>query len=297
MEINKLLKFLVCPCCTNPNLKLVNRQKLSCQKCKQTYTIVDGVPILINEKIFDPQEKAQTIWFDKHYSQFQNNYRLENWRISMLNRIFKQKFSKKIKRYLDIGCGATGYTVIEAAKQNHWLSFGVDISIEAMLKAKYFAKLQGVEKQTAFIVSSAQNLPFKNNTFDYISAISLLEHLEEDKKTIYQIKNILKKDKFLYICVPNTYLKIWPFIWPFYYYNDLKIGHKRHYSISSLNKLLRPLNFELKNHFYNGHLIKFLQLFLEKTDIIKNKLWWKIEKLDINHNPTGVQLNTFYQKK
>ncbi|MDP4009668.1 MAG: methyltransferase domain-containing protein [Candidatus Shapirobacteria bacterium] len=297
MEINKLLTFLACPYCNNQDLKLISPKKLTCPKCSQSYPIINNIPVLINKKNLDPQEKKQTIWFDKHYSQFKDKNQLENWRISMLNRIFKQKFSKKIKTYLDIGCGATGYTVIEAAKQNNWLSFGVDISLEAMIKSQHFAEIQNVGSKTAFVVSSAQNLPFKKNIFDYISAISLLEHLEDDKKAINQIKYILKKNKFLYICVPNTYLKIWPFIWPFYYFNDIKIGHKRHYSIKQLNKLLKEFNFQLKTNFYNGHLIKFLQLFLEKTSIISNKLWWKIEKIDINNNSTGVQLNAIYQKK
>ena len=294
MEINKLLKFLVCPNC-NSDLKLANSKKIICSKCSQNYPIIQNIPILINKKNFDQQEKKQIVWFDKHYSQFKNKYHLENWRISMLNRIFKQKFLKEVKTYLDIGCGATGYTVIEAAKQNNWLSFGIDISLEAMIKAQHFANNQNVANKTAFIVSSAQNLPFKKDSFDYISAISLLEHLEDDKKTVDQIKNILKKDKFLYICVPNTYLKMWPFIWPFYYFNDLKIGHKRHYSIKNLNNLLKSFN--LKKVFYNGHLIKFIQLFLEKTKIINNKLWWKIEEKDINNNQSGVQLNAIYQKK
>jgi len=294
MEINKLLKFLICPNCSS-DLALVNSKKITCSRCHQNYQIIQGIPVLINKNNLDQQEKKQTIWFNKHYSQFKDEYHLENWRISMLNRIFNQKFSKEIKTYLDIGCGATGYTVIEAAKQNNWLSFGIDISLEAMIKAQHFAKDQGVFDKTAFIVSSAQNLPFKKNIFDYISAISLLEHLEDDQKTIDQIKNILKKDKFLYICVPNTYLKMWPFIWPFYYFNDLKIGHKRHYSINNLNKLVK--SFILKKVIYNGHLIKFLQLFLEKTKIINNKLWWKIEKKDINKIQSGVQLNAVYQKK
>lgn len=294
MEINKILDFLACPTC-NSKLKLISKKKLLCLNCHQYFPIIKGIPVLINKNNLDQQEKTQTIWFDKHYSQFKKKYHLENWRISMLNRIFKQPFSKEIKSYLDIGCGATGYTTIEAAKQNNWLSFGVDISLEAMIKAQHFAKLQKVDNKTAFIVASAQNLPFKKKSFDYISAISLLEHLKEDKKTVLEIKNILKKNKYLYICVPNTYIKMWFFIWPFYYFNDLKIGHKRHYSIKSLNKLLA--GFKNKKYFYNGHLIKFLQLFLEKTKIINSKLWWNFEKIDINNNQMGVQLNAIYQKK
>lgn len=294
MEINKLLKFLACPNCSS-NLKLINSKKISCTKCLEKYQIVQGIPVLVNKKNLDSQEKKQTVWFNDHYSKFEDKYHLENWRISMLNRIFKQKFSSKVKTYLDIGCGATGYTVIEAAKQNNWISFGVDISMEAMIKAKKLAKTQKVKDKTAFIVASAQGLPFKKNIFDYISLVSVLEHLENDSTTINQVKNILKKNKFLYVCVPNAYHKILPVIWPFYYYNDLKIGHKRHYSINSLNKLVEP--FVLKKRFYNGHLIKFVQIFLDKTKIINDELWWRIEKQDINNNQSGVQLNAIYQKK
>jgi len=294
MQIDKLLKYLVCPDC-HSSLNLINSKKLSCSKCKNKYSIINGIPILIRLNKLDMQEKKQKVWFNRHYSQFKNKYYLENWRLSMLNRIFKQKFTHKIKTYLDIGCGATGYTTIEAVKQNNWLSFGVDISLKAMTKASRHAKFIGVEDKTAFIVASAQNLPFKKNTFDYISLISVLEHLKEDYQAVNQIKHILKKNKFLYICVPNAYHKILPLIWPFYFYNDLKIGHKRHYSIKSLNKLLN--DFIPKKHFYNGHLIKFFQLFFAKLKFINNDLWWKIEKIDINDKSSGVQLNAIYQKK
>ena len=102
----------------------------------------------------------------------------------MLKRIFNHPFKKNIKTYLDIGCSATGYTTIEAAKRNNWLSFGIDISLEAVLKAKALSKKEKVDNKTIFIVCSAEHLPFKNNLFDYISAVSILEHLSNDKKLI-----------------------------------------------------------------------------------------------------------------
>lgn len=294
MNINKLLKYISCPICQS-NLRLVNKDRLTCTKKNHIFPIVKGVPVLLQKSDLDNQELNQTILFDQHYSKFKNKYYLENWRISMLNRIFNHPFTKSVKTYLDIGCGATGYTTIEAVKQNKWLSFGIDLSLEAMVKAKKHAIKNKVDSQTAFIVASAQNLPFKKNTFDYISLVSVLEHLKIDSMAVSQIKNILKKNKYLFICVPNAYHKILPIIWPFYYYNDIKIGHKRHYSIKSLNRLLN--NFSLIDYFYNGHLIKFLQLFLNKLKSINDIFWWKLEKIDINNHQSGAQLNAIYQKK
>ncbi|MFH0924031.1 MAG: class I SAM-dependent methyltransferase [bacterium] len=251
-----------------------------------------------NENLYE-QEKKQAGWFDKHYSQFsKENYKLENWRLSMLNRIFETPFKSKVKTYLDIGCGATGYTTIEAAKRNNWLSFGVDISIEAMLRANNLAKKQGVDDRTAFLVCSAESLPFRPGSIDYISAISVLEHLEADEKAIRSLYAILKENRYLYICVPNTYKRMWPFLWPIYLYLDHQIGHKRHYSIEALNKKMeKDERFEMEEVFYNAHLIKLFQLILDKFYLLDEEKWWVMEKRDINKNHFGIQLNAIYRKK
>jgi len=296
MHLSKLINLLICPVCQNEHLVLVSK-KISCQKCHHSYPVCKNIPIMLTDSL-DNQELSQKEIFNHHYRKFsQVNYKLENWRLSMLNRIFNHSFTKSINTYLDIGCGATGYTVIEASKRGIPLSIGCDISLEAMIKAKNLAKLQKVSHNTAFVVSSAQNLPFKKKYFDYISLVSILEHLENDDLTIKSISSSLTPKGFLFICVPNTYRKIPIFLWPFYYHTDLKLGHKRHYSIEKLNDLLNKYKFKNITYVYNGHLLKFLQLFLDKIKANNDKRWWSIENNDINKNQSGVQLNTIYQKK
>ncbi len=295
MQLAKLLKFLQCPYCGYP-LVLNGPKIIRCSDCNTDYSVIGGVPVLMKEDHLNVQEKKQQIWFNTHYSKFSDEkYLLENWRLSMLDRIFSFVPKNKIKYYLDIGCGATGYTVIEAVKRNNWLSFGVDISLEAMLKAKALAQKNKVSDKTGFFVCSAEHLPFKKNIFDYVSAVSLLEHLERDKKTAVGIINKIKKGGYLYICVPNTYMRMWPFLWPIYKYLDYKIGHKRHYSIEGLTKLVSK-KMAIKKVLYNCHLIKLLQLFLNKLGMINNQQWWVMEKKDINSNFFGIQLNAIYQK-
>lgn len=298
MKIEQLLKYLKCPYCDNPNLNL-SENSIHCTDCGINYSIIEGIPVFINTDKLNEQEKKQLKWFNKHYSEFSDdNYRLENWRLSMLNRIFNNDFKTTVNTYLDIGCGATGYTVIEGAKRNGWTSIGSDISIEAMVKASKLAENQGVSNNTAFIVCSAENLPFKNNTFDYVSAISMLEHIENDTRVIQNISSIIKQSGYFYICVPNTYSRMWFFLWPLYLYNDIKIGHKRHYSIEKLDSYLLTNNIFVKHkEFYNGHLIKIYQILLEKLKRINDDDWWKIEGKDINYKNNGVQLNAIYRKE
>ncbi|MFH1744573.1 MAG: methyltransferase domain-containing protein [bacterium] len=298
MKIDRLVEYLQCPYCKNPNL-IIQDNKIICVSCNVKYDIIENIPILVDKEKLNKQEQKQAIWFDKHYSKFsQDKYSLEKWRQSMLKRIFEQDYKESVHTYLDIGCGSSGYTVIEGAKRNNWISFGSDISLEAMIRANNLSKEEGVFDKTAFVVCVAENLPFKKNIFDYISAISVLEHLEYDCKAIENIFYSLKSGGYIYICVPNTYLRMWPFLWPIYYYTDLKIGHKRHYSIEKLDNYFISKNKCKKNKvFYNGHLIKFCQLVFKKCKLIDDDKWWKMEKEDINANKMGVQLNVIYQKQ
>lgn len=298
MDLAKILEFIKCPYCTDGQLYLKNGG-MCCGVCGNFFNIIEEIPILVKHEKLCLQEMKQLEWFNRHYSEFsKEHYLLENWRLSMINRIFQASFREHVKTYLDIGCGATGYTVIEAARRNKWFAFGVDISLEAMLKAKYLAKNQGVEHMTAFIVASAENLPFKPNSLDYVSAVSVLEHLEHDEKTLKGIYEIIKDRGYLYICVPNTYKRMWPFLWPIYLYLDYKIGHKRHYSIENLNMRMKNDGiFELERVFYNGHLIKLCQIIFDRLHLIDDAKWWLMENKDINKSYTGIQLNAIYRKK
>ncbi len=82
--------------------------------------------------------------FDEAHKRI-GNYRLENWRLSYLKRIFaglninRARASNLEERLLDIGVGGSGYTVIEAAKRNI-PSVGIDLSWEGMKKASQLAR-------------------------------------------------------------------------------------------------------------------------------------------------------------
>lgn len=296
MTIKKIIQFLRCPYC--PNSKLIYKEKkLYCSNCDLSFGVIDEIPILIKDKRLTRQETRQKEFFNRHYSSFSKDcYHLENWRQSMLKRVFNHSFRKKIKTYLDIGCGATGYTVIEAVKRNNWLSFGLDVSLEAILRAKALARKEGVAEKTAFLVASAENLPFKSNLFDYVSAISVLEHLRNDKKVISDVFRILKKPGYFYLCLPNTFKEIPIFLQPIIAYIDYRIGHQRHYSLDILKEKLKKVGFKLESFFYNGHLLKLLQIILEKGRLITNKYWWQIEKKDINQGENGLHLNAIFKK-
>ena len=301
MRIEEFISVLTCPPCHGA--LSIGRDVLKCEVCGEDYKVVKDIPILIPKKIEDENIKQlahQSEWFDRHYSYF-HSYRLENWRKSMLKRMFTGLEMRGNhdpgSLYLDIGVGGNGYTVIEAARKGYTAA-GTDLSIEGVLSSKKFAKAEGVENKTFFIVCSAEYLPFKDEAFQKISLLSVLEHLYNDCMAAQEIARITAPKGRVFITVPNAYKRMWFFLWPFYYYMDKKIGHLRHYSEEDLSMLFGGSSLECEEVFYNGHLIKFYQIAMERFGLIDDRKWWRLEERDLLYrdNKMGVQLNAVFKK-
>lgn len=74
------------------------------------------------------QYESQIKIFDKQVKN-KYNYRLENYHMSYIKRLFNSFKFKENAKYLDIGCGGLGHTVIEVAKKG-FFAVGIDLSLE-----------------------------------------------------------------------------------------------------------------------------------------------------------------------
>ncbi|MDD2678280.1 MAG: methyltransferase domain-containing protein [Candidatus Nanoarchaeia archaeon] len=70
---------------------------------------------------------------------------------------------------------------------------------------------------------------FKKNYFDVIIACDVLEHITNDKKAVFNICNILKKNGVVFCTVPAFQF--------LFSAHDSALGHKRRYSKNTLKKL------------------------------------------------------------
>tara|TARA_A100001388_G_C28744546_1_gene488697 strand:+ start:97 stop:921 length:825 start_codon:yes stop_codon:yes gene_type:complete len=52
------------------------------------------------------------------------------------------------------------------------------------------------------IIGDLENLPFRNDVADLIISNSVLEHVKNYEKALYEAKRILKNNGFFYLCVP-----------------------------------------------------------------------------------------------
>jgi len=103
----------------------------------------------------------------------------------------------KLKKILDVGCG-TG-KMVKFFNDNGFQSLGCDIYDDALKSARK------INKKNTIIKASATNLPFKNNSFDILTAISVIEHLtsKEVEKFLNETKRVLKPNGSIFLVTPN----------------------------------------------------------------------------------------------
>jgi 2-polyprenyl-3-methyl-5-hydroxy-6-metoxy-1,4-benzoquinol methylase len=109
----------------------------------------------------------------------------------------------------------------------------IDIDINKINHAKRYTK------RTKFILGDITKIDKKLfNKFDTIIMLEVLEHLEDDLKTLKNIHKMLKKNGRLIITVPNKH--------PLHIFNPLLYTqHKRHYTMHEIVNKLKKIGFKI----------------------------------------------------
>lgn len=89
---------------------------------------------------------------------------------------------------LDVGCGG-GFLSNELAKQNLSVT-GVDIAEDSIQVAALYDSTKSVK----YLQADAYQLPFPDASFDVITAMDFLEHVENPQKVIREFSRVLKPD-------------------------------------------------------------------------------------------------------
>lgn len=101
------------------------------------------------------------------------------------------------QKLLDVACGG-GY-LLNAAIQKDMTSYGIDISQNAISKAKK------LNNHPEFILASSESIPFDNECFDYITCLGSLEHFLNPEKSLYEMGRVLKDSGKICIVLPNIW--------------------------------------------------------------------------------------------
>lgn len=268
-----ILDYIVDPY-TKSKVKEENKNLLKSKYNK--YKLNKGIPVLIDENKINEHLRNQIKYFEDEMTDTFNQYKIEEWQKSYVSRFLDNFPDVKNKLILDCGSGS-GYLSIELAKRGAFV-ISCDLTLMNLVKLKDTAKQLGLEKNIAFVCCSAEDLPFKDNIFDYFISNAVIEHLPREIEAIQEIDRVTKKDGGLMVTVPLSYKYLNPILLPVNYIHDQRIGHLRRYNQEILvNKFNK---FKLKNTYYTGHtakVVKVLANMLVKKDLFSTT---NIEKED-----------------
>lgn len=164
---------------------------------------------------------------------FSDLYREEEgywWSIARrrLITLFLRTYStSRSPRIIDVGCGGGGF--LRSLK-----GFGKLFGLEYSASGSIYAS----EKSDARIVrGSAVALPFRDNSFDALISLDVIEHLDGEEEALKDFSRVLDKDGIIILTVPAFNLLWSP--------RDVMLEHKRRYTVKRLRALLEKAGFKV----------------------------------------------------
>jgi SAM-dependent methyltransferase len=168
------------------------------------------------------------------------------------------------ERILDVGCG-TGLN------QSVLKEFGAVTSLDSSPEALDFSRSRGVDN---LICGSAEEMPFAPESFDVITALDVLEHVDNDNLALQQIARVLGRDGLLFITVPA-----YGFLWS---EHDEALHHRRRYSAYELRNKLTAAGLEVERITYFITLLFF--------PILVIRIWQNLFKKSVEPKTSHVIL-------
>lgn len=132
-------------------------------------------------------------------------------KVERYQKIIRDKEWEDIKKYipensmfLDVGCGA-GDNLLRAKSQLNCIVTGIDPAPGEQGVGRYLLDdLKDITIDKGF----AENLPYKDETFDVVFCSHVLEHVNNEDKSLQEIKRVLKKDGVLIVGMPTALMSL-----------------------------------------------------------------------------------------
>src|SRR5678815_3526987 len=135
-------------------------------------------------------------------------------------------------RILDVGCG-TGANLLMLSKYGD--AEGVDVSEDALA----FCRERGLANVK---LGAAEALPYDDGTFDLVTALDVVEHLDDDLAGLREMRRVLRPGGRVLLFVP-TFMFLWGL-------QDDVSNHRRRYTLKQLKRVLEQAGFEIERSTY-----------------------------------------------
>jgi SAM-dependent methyltransferase len=164
--------------------------------------------------------------------------------------LFIEQVCREVKdrrpQILDVGCG-TGANLIMLGEYGD--AHGIDVSHDALA----FCHARGLERVQH---GAAEKLPYEDGTFDLVTALDVVEHLDDDMAGLREMRRVLRPDGRALLFVPA-----FMFLWGV---QDDVSHHRRRYTMPQLLKAVREAGFEIERATY-ANITFFLPILAVRT--------------------------------
>ena len=176
------------------------------------------------QKNLDKNEKKIADMFDSIASKYDGM----NHGMSLgIDRIWRRRFVRTLAEslpasaaVLDLACGTGDLT--KAMAQRGWQVTGLDISAEMMEVGK--AKCADLQPQPAFVLGSAEAIPFADASFDAVTIAFGLRNFDHRTQCLQEIRRVLKPGGQLAVlefAEPKN--RLWRAIYLFYFKHAMRL--------------------------------------------------------------------------
>src|SRR3989338_5271358 len=319
-----ILEIFICPECRGSSLESIDLKGngqgrleegiILCRPCSARCLIENNILELIKEQV---NKDRKMLFFNKHknrltdlgiryqmkdgfgspeithkksqmdfFDQFSGDYVMETqsfWKAYyafMLN-----QFAKRIpqgSRILDLGCG-TGLGTRPFLNENYTV-VGIDIS-RGMLQKAVSRMQPGQVNKHLFFIADAEDLPFRENAFDYCIGIGILHHVHNAAKVVQGIHACLKPQGIYFGHENNktSFRPLFDFFMRIYSLWHEKAGEEQLFSPKDIENLCSKFVVDFRTHvflpphFFNslqpaaaGRILQLTDDFFSKTSFLRN---------------------------
>ncbi len=114
------------------------------------------------------------------------DYIFGNWILGIQRKVIRFSKIPYRAKVLDVGCGTGNF--LSLLEKKGAKTYGIDISKEMLAVAK------GKLRRTRLKLSSAENIKFRKNLFDYVFSVDAFHHFSDKGQAMDNFYRILKKN-------------------------------------------------------------------------------------------------------
>lgn len=189
---------------------------------------------------------------DKGYYKKYYDYERNHW-------WFKVRADILMERVRDLAKGRTDFKILNVGvatgRTTELLKeFGEVTSVEYDKDCCEFLREQ---LNLEVINASITDLPFEKDSFDLICAFDVIEHVEDDQKSVDEMIRVCKEEGTVFVTVP-AFMDLWS-------HHDEINHHQRRYLLPNLSSLFKEKNGKINSTYFNT--ILFIPIYLVRKGL------------------------------